>query len=253
MMFHYLKSNNHQIIFDPHCFNEISIDHFKSDYWHTQNKIIATRTGRGLATVFRHQEREYVLKHYHRGGWVAPIMQDNYLYSEFLRTRASREFELLAHLYQQDLPVPQPIAIHVERHGLYYHADLITRLIPNNQTLAIRLTQRPLSENEWHQIGATLFQFHQTGVYHADLNAHNILLDDHTKVWLIDFDKSYLRSAKLNWQQANLDRLQRSLRKLSHQQLTFHWKENYWKTLLAGYQQPKNTSSISVSKRWVAP
>lgn len=51
-------------------------------------------------------------------------------------------------------------------------------------------------------------------MWHADLNAWNILLDAHADVWLIDFDRGRLRPPAVSWQQANLARLRRSLEKL---------------------------------------
>ena len=59
-----------------------------------------------------------------------------------------------------------------------------------------------------------LARFHRAGLDHADLNAHNILLDAAGNPWLIDFDRSR-RRADGSWRQSNLDRLARSLAKLS--------------------------------------
>ena len=44
--------------------------------------------------------------------------------------------------------------------------------------------------------------------------AHNLMLDQHGMVWLLDFDRGALRAPARDWQQDNLARLQRSLRKL---------------------------------------
>jgi 3-deoxy-D-manno-octulosonic acid kinase len=52
-------------------------------------------------------------------------------------------------------------------------------------------------------------------VDHADLNAHNILFDASGQGWMIDFDRSHLRIPATAWREANLQRLQRSLRKLA--------------------------------------
>jgi 3-deoxy-D-manno-octulosonic acid kinase len=70
------------------------------------------------------------------------------------------------------------------------------------------------------------------GVWHADLNAYNVLFDDQAKVWLIDFDRGRLMAFLTPTQRAsNLSRLLRSLKKLS---LTQH--HPYWGALLEGYQ-----------------
>ena len=77
-------------------------------------------------------------------------------------------------------------------------------------------------------------RFHAAGIDHTDLNIHNILLDDAGQSWLIDFDKCSRRAAG-DWQQANLARLQRSLRKEKGKQPSLHWDESHWAMLLSGY------------------
>ena len=64
-------------------------------------------------------------------------------------------------------------------------------------------------EKSW---GAYL-KFHNVGLCHADLNAYNILIDEDTNMWLIDFDKSKILSPGGGWRHDNLKRLKRSLKK----------------------------------------
>lgn len=56
------------------------------------------------------------------------------------------------------------------------------------------LKQGPLADEVWHKVGQTVRRLHEAGVYHADLNSHNLLLDKEGKVWVIDFDKGAIRS-----------------------------------------------------------
>ncbi|MGM0648706.1 MAG: lipopolysaccharide kinase InaA family protein, partial [Bacteroidota bacterium] len=49
---------------------------------------------------------------------------------------------------------------------------------------------------------------------HVDLNARNILIDPQHKPWLIDLDRCRLRRPG-GWQNANLNRLERSLHKFN--------------------------------------
>lgn len=87
----------------------------------------------------------------------------------------------------------------------------------------------------WHKIGQTVRQLHDAGVYHADLNSHNLLLDKEGKVWVIDFDKGAIRSPG-EWQKANLERLLRSFNKESQLHTSFHFVPENWQTLMNGYQ-----------------
>jgi 3-deoxy-D-manno-octulosonic acid kinase len=67
-------------------------------------------------------------------------------------------------------------------------------------------------------------------VFHADLNAHNVLLDAADRVWLVDFDRGELR-ARGAWTHANLARLERSLVKVS----AGRYRAEHWAALLEGY------------------
>ena len=107
-------------------------------------------------------------------------------------------------------------------------------MIDHSQSLAVILRKKALPDNVWQEMGKTIRRFHEQGIYHTDLNAHNILLDDQLKVYLIDFDKGYIRPQEKAWQQENLDRLKRSLDKLTamHQEF-FVTEDNWWKLIEA--------------------
>ena len=100
--------------------------------------------------------------------------------------------------------------------------------------LVALLKQGPVATEVWHKIGQTVRQLHDAGVYHADLNSHNLLLDKEGKVWVIDFDKGAIRSPG-NWQQANLERLLRSFNKESQLHTSFHFVPENWQALMAGH------------------
>ena len=72
----------------------------------------------------------------------------------------------------------------------------------------------PLAPAAWHAIGSCVRRFHDAGVCHADLNAHNVLLDADGGVHLVDFDRGSIRAPGA-WRTANLARLERSLAKLA--------------------------------------
>jgi tRNA A-37 threonylcarbamoyl transferase component Bud32 len=93
-----------------------------------------------------------------------------------------------------------------------------------------------LSLGQWQQLGGVIARFHQQGVYHSDLNCHNILLDAKGQFWLIDFDKCSLR-APGRWQQANLQRLLRSFNKEAGLTPGFSWQPEQWQWLLQGYNE----------------
>jgi len=188
-------------------------DWFDPAHWRALGRADASGGGRGGVLRLDAPFGRAVLRHYRRGGLVARLLRDRYLWTGADRSRGFAEFRLLAELAARGLPVPAPIAARYVRDGAFYRADLITREIPQSATLAQLLASGRLDAATAARVGATIAAFHNAGAYHADLNAHNVLLDAST-VWLIDFDRGALRTPARAWQQANLARLERSLRKL---------------------------------------
>ncbi|HET9048391.1 MAG TPA: 3-deoxy-D-manno-octulosonic acid kinase [Chiayiivirga sp.] len=176
-------------------------------------KLLSGRGGRGGVSVVHGDFGAGLLRHYHRGGVIGRWIRDRYLYLGEASTRCLREFQLLLRLRELGLPVPRPIFATWRRSGLLYRADLMTMLIPEARTLAECLRESH-GTIDWEKMGETLAQFHAAGVFHADLNAHNILIDAQARIWLIDFDRGRLRHGYGSWQASNLMRLRRSLDKL---------------------------------------
>ncbi len=141
---------------------------------------------------------------------MARLSEHRYLWTGLERTRAFRELRLTAELFARGLPVPHPVAAGVTRHGPTYSAALITVRLPGARSLADRLNDADPALLEC--VGATVRRFHDAGLDHVDLNARNLLVDAQGKVWLIDLDRCRLRSPG-QWQEANLQRLGRSLAK----------------------------------------
>ncbi len=182
----------------------------------------AAKAGRGNTFFFTYCGQALVLRHYHRGGLAQRISKDRYLFTGLEYTRSMHEFGVLVQLHQRQFPVSPPYACQVVRRGLFYRASLVTHKL-DAETLAERLgdlAQRPLTESVWADVGDTLARLHRQGVYHADLNAHNIMLDDNGAVSVIDFDRARLRqlpggNPASGWCLANIHRLERSLAKIS--------------------------------------
>jgi 3-deoxy-D-manno-octulosonic acid kinase len=188
--------------------------------------------GRGSAWILeRGGGEQWVLRHYRRGGVPGKLVRDDYFWIGLDLSSPWREWRLLDSLYKEGLPVPRPVAARVERRGFFYRGDLITRRIPDARNLAERLAAGEAARIPWSQIGRCIRRFHEAGVRHADLNAHNVLLDAADTVYLIDFDRGTRREAGA-WTSANLARLKRSLDKLSGPD---GFNLAAWSALLEGY------------------
>jgi serine/threonine protein kinase len=103
-------------------------------------------------------------------------------------------------------------------------------------SLAEQLRNRGIPILGWITIGRCIRAFHDLGVCHADLNAHNIMLVGDDSVYLIDFDRGRLRRPGL-WCDGNLVRLRRSLEKITYKMPPEHFSEADWHGLLDGYRQ----------------
>ena len=228
------KSGQH-ISYDSDIFNNIEDVSFNSRVWAQRSSIVGFAEGRGTTFFIQHQGRDFVLRHYQRGGLVSKISKDKYIWLGLRFTRPWREWALLEKMIEKGLPVPIPAAMKVERKGLLYTADIMMHRIPNSRTLMQILMADKLTEGYWIAIGSVIRRFHEDGIYHADLNANNILLDEGGRCFLIDFDRCGIRKPNLKWQQENLSRLKRSLNKISANEDVFHFSEINWRSLLRGY------------------
>jgi len=140
--------------------------------------------------------------------------------------------------------VPTPIAARFVRKGAFYTADLITQRIENSESLTQALLRGPLPLTQWIAIGRCIRRFHDAGVCHADLNAHNILLTS-AQVYLIDFDRGTLRKRGW-WADTTLVRLYRSLEKITLLAAPESFTDQDWHSLLAGYRESAGLPQASI-------
>lgn len=228
-----LASGHGTILYDDALTDHAGAELFSARHWGRQTALRGMAGGgRGSTWIVTGPGHDWVLRHYRRGGWAAKLSTDYYWWTGLERTRPWREWRLLHTLYNEGLPVPRPVAAQVLHRGLLYRGDLITCLIQACHSLADGLKASGIEDLPWRGIGQCLRRFHDAGVYHADLNAHNILINSHSQVFLVDFDKGERRPGGGHWRRANLKRLRRSLCKLSAPGII---ERSAWKDLLEGY------------------
>ena len=223
---------------DPACLGNLTQDAeeslFDPEFWRRRGELQEAWGGRGSAWFIASGRRQWALRHFRRGGFLAQLSQDGYLWAGEDKVRAFAEWRLLELLWQRGLPVPKPVAARYSRAGLCYRCDLITQRIMDAKPLSALLAQGAVPEPLWRAVGAAVAQLHGAGVDHADLNAHNILLDLKGVVSVIDFDRGRLR-AQGRWTSRNLQRLRRSLAKISRELPPDRYTTRTWGWFLAGY------------------
>lgn len=198
------------------------------------------RPGRGLVENINLNNKEFVVRKYRRGGLIARLVQSSYPWAGLTHSRAFTELKLLDDLRAAGLPVCKPEAAWVIRKGVAYQAYLVTEKIPNAQTLGEVFAANAFTEVMAEEVGGLIRHMHELNAWHADLNAHNILHGD-TGWTLIDFDRGCIRKRDNGWREANLQRLNRSFKKLAALH-SVDFSESLWLALRSGYEALKLTT-----------
>jgi 3-deoxy-D-manno-octulosonic acid kinase len=225
------------ILCDAAVSSQVDDDWFAPDYWRERGALRMQAGGRGGVAIIASPLGECVLRHYRRGGLVRALLGDRYLWLGARRSRPFREFRLLAEIARLGLPGPCAVAARYRRQGLLYRADLITHRIAGARTLAECLAGGDLGSELAVEVGAVVGRFHRAGIWHADLNAHNVLVSA-AGLHLIDFDRGRQRAPAPGWRRANLQRLRRSLLKLGAAAAGEQaFEREIWQPLLHGHER----------------
>ena len=230
------KTASGAILYDQQIIREISDDRFQPSGWLHVAPVASQlgSGGRGNTMYVGNVPQQFVLRHYMRGGVVARLARDSYIWTGEDNTRAFAEWRLLAKLVDKGLRVPRPAAARYRRRGPFYTADLITVRIPDVVPLSAAIATKAQPPEFWESVGRAVREFHSAGVHHADMSAHNLQIDADGDLWMLDFDRGRLESPG-HWQQRTLSRLHRSLEKIVTQDPQLHFRPLNWEQFLSGY------------------
>lgn len=230
------KTPSGAILYDRSIISEISESRFSAAGWLHAEPVRAAlgAAGRGNTLYVGNVPRQFVMRHYIRGGLVGRLVRDSYLWTGENSTRPFVEWRLLARLADRGLLVPRPAAARYVRNGLTYKADLITVRIPGIRPLSAWVLDKHRGAEFWLSVGAQIREFHAAGVCHADMNAFNLQIDAAGKLWMLDLDRGRLLDPG-PWQQKTLARLHRSLEKIKAREPRVGFAAEDWERLLAGY------------------
>lgn len=199
------------VVYDASLMTVPGPEDFDVGIWRSRQAVSGEATGRGSAWFVETPYGSVVLRQYLRGGWAARLSRRSYFYTGISTSRPFREYHILADLFEKGLPVPRPVAALCQHKGLIATGAIMTECIPSATTLADVVLGAGETDGLWGSVGRCISRFHSAGVWHADLNARNILLDSELRVYLIDFDRARLHAGKPVNGEDNLNRLKRSL------------------------------------------
>lgn len=230
-----IKTGISTIVYDDAMVSQITEDLFDPLNWPGADTVPGYSGGRGDTLFIKHEGADWVLRHYHRGGIVGRFLQDHFVWNGKGLTRPFLEWDLLYQIQQDSLPAPAPVAARYIRTGWLYTADLITVRLPDVMPFSNRLQQGPAAPAIWTAVGECVGRFHAAGYFHADLSTHNLQIDTHDRIFLLDFDRGSKRSPG-NWQQQNIDRLHRSCLKITRD-FSVQFTAADWEALMSGYRE----------------
>lgn len=172
--------------------------------------------GRGTAFVIKvgmPNPAAWLVRHYRRGGVVAPVLRDRY--ARWSKARAFQELDVSMAARSRGIPTPRVIAAVEYRGLLFKRFDIAVELVPDACDLAAALFGEvaQTAQASAEAAARVIRTFTAHGLIHADLNLKNILVrkDD---AWVIDLDRCWLVPQASPAQRAAMrDRFMRSLAK----------------------------------------
>jgi tRNA A-37 threonylcarbamoyl transferase component Bud32 len=163
-----------------------------------------------------------LVRHYQRGGVFGQLLRDFYLG----RRRFLQEVRVSEWARDQDIPTAEVLALRIEQKGLcLYRGDLVTREIEASEDLDEYL-KSARTGGGWtvgqgkeiiRSVALLLQRMHRAGLYHADLNLKNILVqitECGVNSYVIDLDRArVIKPLGSRMRIRNLVRLYRSMDK----------------------------------------
>jgi len=173
--------------------------------------------GRLPACIVDAPDGPWVVRHYARGGRIAPVLGDRYL--RIASPRPLRELLASDRARAAGIPTPEVMVAAASSHGLFRRGDIATRYIADSATLAdITFGEARRTEAErqaaWEAAGRCIRDAASKGLVHADLNLRNLLVAGAVtspEILLLDLDRCrFTRSADPAGLTAMVRRLRRS-------------------------------------------
>jgi tRNA A-37 threonylcarbamoyl transferase component Bud32 len=197
---------------------------------HTSDEV---RTSRGSFWVtMLPSGRKVIVRQYKRGGVIAQFITESFYYCPHInwpKLRSFSEFENTLYLKEKNFCVPMPLfAVTQKLSAWRYKAFIGYEYLEGSQNLLVE--SRGLSFNRlnetFYAVGKLACDMLDLGVMHSDLHLGNVLLHG-TKIYIIDFDKSYRINQKTDYDKCRMQLIDRWRRSLKRHNMTENLIEPY--------------------------
>ena len=128
-------------------------------------------------------------------GWRNPL---HFLLSPAVPSRAELSWRTANRLIEAGVRTPEPLFVYTRRkHGFIYANLYISRSLEQHRSLRQFLNSKPdlaQAETVIIDLAKNLANMHAGGIFHRDLTPGNILIDIQQKTYLVDLNRTIVRS-----------------------------------------------------------
>lgn len=167
-------------------------------------------SGRGQTLLFCAKDKHFVLRQYRRGGFFGKFVKNTFFVFDSFQHRAFDEFRMLSNMLNMGLPVPTPAVAREIKTPFGIKQDIVIQRLSGYKDLSYFIKERSLTDDELVSIGKTIKRFFDNNILHTDLNIRNILLNESGSVYIIDFDKCFIKTMQKDDKEKIINRLLRS-------------------------------------------
>lgn len=153
-------------------------------------------TGRGTAWAIKPDGEYWLVRHYHRGGMVAPLLHDRY--AKWAGNRALNELQVSITARARGIPTPQVVAAAAYPGPLFSRFDMAVEFIDHARDLAQLLFEdRIVAADDIARAAAAISTSVRHGLIHPDLNLKNILVT-RSNAYVLDLDRCTLEEDRVS-------------------------------------------------------